>query len=272
MKKRFTLIAASAVMLAAALSSASGGVAEKQNVNRTGSPGSDADCAMCHKGGSFASSMTMKLMEGATEVTEYTPGSTYQLKITINHTGASAFGFQATSTMGAGNTAKAGEFKNAPTGVKISSISGNPLEFVEHSSKSNTNEWTIDWTAPATGSGEVKFYGNGIAANGTGNTSGDLLAAGTALVIAEASSSSVVSLNTNKLTVYPNPATNVINLAGIEAGSEISIYNLSGQLVKQEVLNSVKEQVDISAMPMGTYVLSVNSGDEVQVKSFVVLK
>jgi hypothetical protein len=66
------------------------------------------------------------------------------------------------------------------------------------------------------------------------------------------------------LSVYPNPTTGITTVSLeliLNTESKIEIYNLSGSLVQSEKLiitsGDTKQQIDISNLPSGVYVLKV---------------
>ena len=63
-------------------------------------------------------------------------------------------------------------------------------------------------------------------------------------------------------TIYPNPFTDAINveLTNIKDVT-ISIYNTTGQLVKNVTVNSYITKIDVSKLPQGAYLVKVNSRD-----------
>ncbi len=70
--------------------------------------------------------------------------------------------------------------------------------------------------------------------------------------------SKVVSLSTksnDKLKTYPNPVSNVLRIE-TESGDNFYIFNLLGQ---QVITGKTTQQVDVSALPQGTYLLRVGS-------------
>lgn len=73
--------------------------------------------------------------------------------------------------------------------------------------------------------------------------------------------SSVVSVNvqgnnTNGLLVYPNPAKDVINVKGLQIGSQVIIVSMDGKVLKsQTVTSGLTQQFDISGLPSGIYIL-----------------
>jgi outer membrane protein assembly factor BamB len=66
------------------------------------------------------------------------------------------------------------------------------------------------------------------------------------------------------LLVYPNPANDVLNIElGIEENSTLRIFNVTGQLLRTEVLSSDKTQITIDDLKPGLYLIQINNGDEV---------
>ena len=63
---------------------ASGGVGAIQNADRTGSPLTSGNCASCHSGGNFNTSVAVELLDGDTPVATYQPEQNYTLRVTVN--------------------------------------------------------------------------------------------------------------------------------------------------------------------------------------------
>ena len=66
--------------------------------------------------------------------------------------------------------------------------------------------------------------------------------------------------------IYPNPVNGIINFATLAYGDEIHIYNLSGQLVLSEIAKNHVNQIDLSFLNKGIYIL------EYQNKTFKIVK
>ncbi len=80
------------------------------------------------------------------------------------------------------------------------------------------------------------------------------------------------------LKLYPNPVTNTVyfNLNNtLNKVVEISVYSISGKLVKSSYLamnpGNNKGSVDVSSLPTGTYIIKVVSGSKVSTQKFVKL-
>jgi len=63
--------------------------------------------------------------------------------------------------------------------------------------------------------------------------------------------------STKPLQVYPNPATDIINISNVAAKSNYSIHSVSGQLVGSGIVNDGK--VQISKLIKGVYIITVES-------------
>ena len=171
MKKNVLLTTLGLLFLAFLFYEASSGVAATQGADRTGAPGSDAGCNSCHGGGAFNTSVSVAVLDGETPVTAYEPGMKYTFRVTVNAANNPAgYGFQAVGVVANGN-ANAGSFGAAPSGTQVTNLSGR--QYFEHSQRNTANSWSIEWTAPAAGTGEVRFYAAGNAVNANGDSGGD---------------------------------------------------------------------------------------------------
>jgi hypothetical protein len=176
---------------ALALMASEDGVAESQNKDRTGAPGSSPTCGACHSGGNFGASVAISLLdplEGQVAFTEYQPGATYRLRVRVNHAQQSpqGFGLQVTAVLGGGSNA--GTFSQPLGNTQLETVGSR--HFFEHNAPSVSPDFEVIWTAPAPGSGPVTVYAAGVAVNGNGGTGGDQFAGGNA-VFAEGNATGV---------------------------------------------------------------------------------
>lgn len=159
----------------------SNGRATQANTGNTGAPGETAICSSCHSGGNFGPvSVTIQAFEAGTNnaVSSYSPGQTYDMRVTVQAGMGSpaGYGFQMTClTLGA-NTPLGG-YSNLASNVKqklvtVGTYAGRT--YVEHNGVTSNNQFNLSWTAPAAGTGTVRFYAAGNCVNLSGNTSGDL--------------------------------------------------------------------------------------------------
>lgn len=210
-------------LLALILLSSSDGVAEVQNQDRTGAPGSAQSCIQCHSpSGSMTATSSISITNLiGDEVSTYIAGDTYEVSFNVTSNTAVGYGFQATSVLADGSNA--GEFTNPGTSVHLQSVASRHI--VEHSTPNSTGIFTANWTAPETGSGDVGFYMSGLAANLQSQNFGDAYH-GMSLSITE---------NTNGVEeLYwgmeqPTVSSNGISMNAVVNGM-VSIYDLNGRL------------------------------------------
>lgn len=248
MKKHYATIIGM-TMLATAFIAASAGVAEDQNKDRTGAPGSDNACSQCHSAGAFDPQTLISVLEQGTNtpVTEYVAGQTYNVAFTvlsISPVQPSVYGFQATAVLSDGSNA--GTFQNPGPGVQLEDVGGRHI--IEHSDAAMLGVFIGEWVAPDSGSGQVDFYMSGVAANDSGSTAGDGYAGGT-FSMTEASVG-IEETEVSDLLVRANGG--IIDITVHEQG-QLSIFNLSGQLVEQTTLQPGQQRIDKS-MPSGIYI------------------
>ncbi len=79
----------------------------------------------------------------------------------------------------------------------------------------------------------------------------------------------VVNQNDNVI-IYPNPAENNITVKTLAQSKDdiVSIYNIQGQLIQQELLN-VKAEINISNLEKGVYFINISNTETTIVKRFV---
>lgn len=63
----------------------------------------------------------------------------------------------------------------------------------------------------------------------------------------------------NKIRVFPNPVSDVLNISGLKEISEVSIYNLLGQEVIRKDKFDGQNQINVSSLSPGTYLVKVNA-------------
>ena len=55
--------------------------------------------------------------------------------------------------------------------------------------------------------------------------------------------------------VYPNPVINTLNVQGVDVSTLLSVYNLSGKCMLQDV----GTEIDVTSLDEGTYILQINN-------------
>ena len=74
---------------------------------------------------------------------------------------------------------------------------------------------------------------------------------------------------TNTINIYPNPATDILYIQGLDGKSDISILDIKGSLV-YENLNVFAQQIDLSNFKKGIYFIKIENNTETFVRKLVV--
>lgn len=82
------------------------------------------------------------------------------------------------------------------------------------------------------------------------------------------------SVINNKVCVYPNPASDIVNITGINEISSIIISDITGKIVKGSILNNSKNNLNISNLNNGIYIYQIvnSKGNVLSNGRFVVTK
>ena len=249
-----TLIVTFAISLSSHkdISNPSGGPA-----GNTGSPADGQTCAHsgCHSG--TATTVASGILSSSVPSAGYTPGTTYN--IMVSHTGTGKKGFQVSPQTTAGLLQGS---LIAGTGNKIVST-----KYVTHNASNSANPctWTFKWIAPAAGTGDVTFYG--VVVLGTNSTKK------TTLVVHEASTTQGVSNESStKLSVYPNPVIDQINIKLTDEtnAGKAMLFDLNGELILTENFESNEFSMNVSNISAGNYYLRINDGKNQYFKHIVI--
>lgn len=236
----------------------------------TGAPGDGATtCVTCHSGGGFGTvniDFTINTDSG-NAVTSYMPGATYTLEVNVSSSSGtpSGYGFQAISLIDAANN-PTNSFQNPGSGVRLSTTASR--QYAEHNTTSSTGNFSVDWVAPAAGSGDVTFYLGANAVNGNGINGGDNAALLDLTITELGGDTADTSGNEDpngifnipvaqQLKVFPNPASDVLHVKGLKENAQrIELYSLSGQSIKQfEIAGGL---IQVSDLEPGMYFLLAN--------------
>jgi len=150
----------------------------------TGAPsvggGTEFTCNLCHNSGAGdygepQVSWNISATDGGTNITQYTPGQTYFVTVTVSEPmGApAAYGFQSVflDDPAMGIPQNAGTLVNPDINTQFFSTA--ERTYVEHNSRNATGEWKFQWTAPTPGVGNIKIYSVGNLVNGIQGPAGD---------------------------------------------------------------------------------------------------
>ena len=253
--------------------------------DETNSNGSAKTCQSCHNTNSnIQVTLDIEVMDDdGNPVDEYIPEETYDVKVTLNSTGTQTpegYGFQIVclkAPLGQnGDNWEA--FSNPASNVRIVVASSNGRQYAEHKEPSSSNEFMVEWTAPASGTGTITLYscGNGVNLN---NSSGGDNAACNQLELTEGESTSSKELAGDvSLNVFPNPVDDVLNMeitSKVNGIFEARVYNMFGQVVQIDQIGlstgENKLSLSVNDLSEGSYLLQITDGEYMTSKKIVKL-
>ncbi len=79
---------------------------------------------------------------------------------------------------------------------------------------------------------------------------------------------SVDNLNQTAIDLYPNPAKQELKI-NLISKSEVSIFDLQGKIVYQEVLSAGNQTLNVEDKPSGKYILVINDFNTVKRQIFL---
>jgi len=238
--------------------------------NASGSPSNNnMTCVQCH-----ASNVNQRLgWITSTELSQgYSPGVQYNMRAKAAQAGCSKFGFLITIEKADGT--KAG----VPVATDGTRTQIQNTHYITHTSAGTQGQdsavWEFKWTAPAA-MGWVTFYGAFLGANGNNQNTGDVVYVskkdvflfGTQGIAHESAG------KTNRLFLYPNPATDHVQLklADETGAALLRIFDLTGRKVREISWDHPNlMMVDVSSLPEGVYLMHLLwEGDQATAKVVV---
>ncbi len=237
------------------------GVATIQNKDRTGSPVGTTKCNACHTGATFSVSISASLKDASgMVVTSYDPDTNYVYEVTLSSTGASAYGFEAVSLLASSNL-NAGTLNVGSSNTKLKVLSGRT--YADHTDRSTLGVFTLNWTAPAAGSGTVNFYTCGIGCNSNSAPTGDKAASGNILTITENPANGINENEILPMQIYPNPVSEFLYLKStVSESGTLRVFDLQGQLISTfslNIQNGATQNIDVTNFNSGTYLINFSS-------------
>lgn len=254
-------------------------------VSSSGAPG-EVTCATsgCHDNFSVNSGNANLVFSIGNNISEYLPGHTYPITVSMSETAVSRFGFQLvvlkdSDSLNAGNL--------VITDAARTQIITNQIEFTDRQyitytyqgtvpSGPGIGQWTFNWTAPAQNQGPVTLYVAGVSANDDNSDGGDHVYTASKKLTPDLNS----SINKNKdigisAIVFPNPVSKQLKIKLDFKGSpliECSLFDIQGKLVKvlfEEKISSSVKIIDID-IPAAIYFLRIKMGDEEKITKIIV--
>ncbi|MEO7175675.1 MAG: choice-of-anchor V domain-containing protein [Saprospiraceae bacterium] len=258
-----------ALLLGAVLfQSSSLGRAKDAGEGNTGAPGDDKDvCQSCHNSNSIQTTATLTLRDTfGNVVTAYAPTQIYDLTVTINTAKGNplAWGFQCVTLKDAGNLPY-NAWSKPGNNVQLTSLNTG-RQYAEHIGPGNSNEFTVQWTAPEVGTGSITFYAGGNGVNLDMHNTGDG-GTKTKITVTEGAVLGSKELHSNlSFDAFPNPvisSTQLIFPEATKANGSLQILNMNGQIIAsngQTIVAGTKEfTLDMSQFCTGLYLIRYQS-------------
>lgn len=231
----------------------------------------------CHGASFTPASITIDLAElGKPAVTDnkYSPGTDYQVGVTIFAPTYKEFGYIMLATDGSNN--QAGTWDNSLSNPNIKITTKGAYTVAEHPAPADSfaGGFAIapDWKAPPKGTGAVTFYVAINATNGNGVADAGDNYALISKTYQEGPPKSVEDIDREaKIICYPNPANHLLNIDIQNMASNkyyYIIYSTSGAIANQGHMSNNTNSLDISVLQSGTYFLNITNGNSTKTVSF----
>ncbi len=211
-------------------------------------------------------------------VLQYDVNTTYRVKISLAKSNVLApltAGFQATFFDATNNLA--GSFPGIGSNTQVKEDNVNAVKILTHKTSNvtaivqgSTVEWEFDWKTPLLGANDIIISAIANDANADGGNSGDLILQTQLFLPQKTWPTAVSNLSKGIDAIYPNPTTGQLTVQ-LEDGAEsiVSIYSITGQLVKQLTAEGNKINMDVSELNSGNYIMSIAQGDNFARQQFV---
>ena len=92
--------------------------------------------------------------------------------------------------------------------------------------------------------------------------SSEVLTTQTIIVTQNAGLTGLEEVTGNPDLIFPNPTNGIVKITCKEA-SDLSVYDLQGQLLVSKKLKIIDNMIDINQLPTGIYVIKIISGNKV---------
>lgn len=130
----------------------------------------------------------------------------------------------------------------------------------------------ITWatgTMPATATFQLMWSDEASAGNQMINAGDGTDALGYIDTANDCSTASVKEISFYNIDVYPNPASNVINFRSEFTIDNLSVLDLMGRTVKEQISNNKESSLDVSDLAKGVYLVKLTSGEKEAVTKFI---
>ncbi len=208
-----------------------------------------------------------------TKVTTYKANTSYEIQVSLDKFSANpTAGMQLTVFDGTSNSI--GTFPGIQSNTHLREVQS-PKKFITHSKSdvldirvSSTVIWKLYWKSPLLGGNLITISALGNDANGDLNEGGDLIRHATLLV--PQNSVGLNDIAKGIVAIYPNPTTSNLTVKlDSDKASKISVFSITGQLVKQLNTNGDDIKMDVSTFANGNYIVVVEQDENLARMQFM---
>lgn len=244
---------------------------------KTGAPG-DATCTQCHSGSVQSGSgfNLVTLSSGGNPVSEYVPGTTYQVTVTMSTNNAKN-GFEIVPLNPSNTMAGTFSITDATHTKTITSLG--KTRVTHKLAGTSLNSWSFNWTSPATNVGAVTFYLATNQTNSNAGSTGDVIRTsqhpfGSVAGIQEAS-------NKIETRIGYLASTNSLNIqldSKVDGSAFVNVVDLSGKSVFTENMGTVSSGESAFSVRLdkelnsGVYLVNVSVDNNMIVKRVFISK
>ena len=237
----------------------------------TGSP-TENNCNQCHTGNALNSGGLMTITSDIPN-NQYTPGQVYNMTATVSKEGMPIFGIGVEALKSSNTNGGTLSITNAAETQILSAANTriNVVHKLNGGLQTGTKSFAFRWTAPVAGTGNITFYGAGVAGNNSNSNAGDFVYT-TTLAVTEAIANAIApAFEPENIRIYPNPANDWLNVAtDLKDIQTISIMDINGKIVATSDANAMTTMY-VKSLESGLYFIqAVNKdGNVVAVQKFV---
>jgi hypothetical protein len=76
----------------------------------------------------------------------------------------------------------------------------------------------------------------------------------------------------NTISIYPNPAKNMLNVSSAEKMNTIKLFNTNGEIVMNMTINNTSAIINTSALAEGVYYLRIETAKGITSKNVIIQK
>ncbi len=205
--------------------------------------------------------------------TGYIPGASYTIEVLINAGNGNglSYGFSASAVLTGTST-----FTDGFSNLDNTTLPRSSGRYIVHNSAvpgtgaNSSHTFSFQWTAPASGSGDVTFFAAGNSANGNGSTSGDHIY-NNSLTVSEAPGAFITEQVIAAFNLFPNPAEDMLNISVPDhlMGSRLRVLDVQGKTVLEQQLNHAAASLNVTGLTAGCYVVELLNNGQVYTSRFV---